>query len=164
MRFLPPLLSFLLLSGCTHGGILGNRGTITETNTLHVKTTAYTGVHNAVGVPLNHGKIISAAADWSQFPIGTQFSILGTSQKYEIDDYGPALVGSRTIDLCASSRREMKRWGVRWVDIQILEWGSPRRSLEVLTPREKNRTARRMILALRRQTKGVPQQFHRLQQ
>jgi len=135
---------------------------MTVTNTLHVKTTAYTGLNNAIGLPLSHGRLSSAAADWSQFPLGTQFSIAGASQRYEIDDYGPALVGTRTIDLCAASGREMRAWGVRWVDIEIHEWGSPRHSLAVLTPREKNRTARRMILALRRQTKGVPQQFHRV--
>lgn len=138
---------------------------MTVTNTLHVKTTAYTGRCNALGARLKHGPVVSAAADWSKFPLGTRFRIVGDSQQtYEIDDYGPALVGTRTIDLCAASGGEMNRWGVRWVDIDVLEWGSPRRSLEVLTPREDNRTVRRMAVALRHQTGGVPQQFHRVEE
>jgi 7,8-dihydro-6-hydroxymethylpterin-pyrophosphokinase len=42
----------------------------------------------------------------------------------------------------------MKRWGVRAVDIDIIEWGSKEKSLEVLAPRKNNRVVRRMILAL----------------
>ena len=56
-----------------------------------------------------------------------------------IDDYGGALVGTNTIDLYKTSRADMKRWGVRHVDIDILQWGSSEQSLKVLRrPRQKH--------------------------
>ena len=48
---------------------------------------------------------MSAAADWSRFPLGTRFQIVGTQDRYVIDDYGGALVGTNTIDLYKTSRR-----------------------------------------------------------
>jgi hypothetical protein len=56
----------------------------------------------------------------------------------------------------------MRDWGVRMVHIQILVWGSPRRSLEILTPRSRNSHVRPMIAALRQQTQGPPAKFHRI--
>lgn len=135
---------------------------MTVSNLLHVKTTAYTGSRNAVNGCLSHGKITSAASDWSQFPLGTRFRVRSTGQIYEIDDYGSALIGTRTIDLCMTGRSAMNAWGVRWVDIDVLEWGSPRRSLEVLAPREGSRIVRRMCVALRHQTNGIPEKFHKI--
>jgi hypothetical protein len=41
---------------------------------------------------------------------------------------------------------------VRSVDIEVLEWGSPQHSLEVLAPRKNNRRVRAMILALSKNT------------
>src|SRR5207248_3617274 len=38
-----------------------------------------------------------------------------------------------TIDLYKPSRLEMKRWGVRYVDVDILYWGSDEQSIKVLT-------------------------------
>jgi hypothetical protein len=49
------------------------------------------------------------------------------------------------------------------VHIKFLVWGSPRRSLEILTPRARNRQVRPMIAALRQQTQGEPARFHRIQ-
>jgi hypothetical protein len=91
---------------------------------------------------------MSAASDWSRFPLGTRFQIVGTSDRYVIDDYGGALVGTNTIDLYKTSRAAMRRWGVRRVDIDILEWGSKEQSLKVLAPRRKHRIIRRMIAGL----------------
>ena len=65
--------------------------------------------------------------DWSRFPLGTRFRIVGTRKEYVIDDYGTALIGTNTIDLYKPSRLEMKRWGVRKVDIDIVHWGIGRR-------------------------------------
>src|SRR5438874_321269 len=64
------------------------------------------------------------------------------------DDYGTAMVGNNTIDLYKTTRLEMKRWGVRQVDIDILHWGSDEQSIKVLTPRAKHGTPRRMLVAL----------------
>jgi hypothetical protein len=91
---------------------------------------------------------MSAASDWSRFPLGTHFRIASTNEEYVIDDYGIALVGTDTIDLYKPSRLGMKRWGVRYVDIDILQWGSEEQSLKVLTPRAKHRCVRQMVSAL----------------
>lgn len=119
----------------------------------NVRTTAYThtergGRRNAIGKTLSGQNQISAAADWSRFPLGTRFQIAGTRERYIIDDYGSALVGTNTIDLYKTSRRAMRLWGVRRVDIDILEWGSKQQSLKVLAPRRKHGLIRRMIAGI----------------
>jgi 3D (Asp-Asp-Asp) domain-containing protein len=116
----------------------------------NVRTTAYThtergGRRNAIGVRLSGSNLMSAASDWSRYPLGTHFQIVGTGDRYVIDDYGGALVGTNTIDLYKNSRSAMRAWGVRRVDIDILQWGSKAQSLKVLGPRKKNRLIRRMI-------------------
>ena len=122
-----------------------------------VRTTAYThsergGRHNAVGNRLSAKRVMSAASDWSRYPLGTRFRIVGTNELYEIDDYGTALVGTNTIDLYKPSRLQMRRWGVRNVDIDILHWGSNQASLRVLGPRAKHRQVQKMIVALRKKS------------
>lgn len=119
----------------------------------NVRTTAYThtergGCHNALDCHLSGRQVMSAASDWSRFPLGTHFRIASTNEEYVIDDYGIALVGTDTIDLYKPSRLGMKRWGVRYVDIDILQWGSEEQSLKVLTPRAKHRCVRQMVSAL----------------
>ena len=118
-----------------------------------VRTTAYThtekgGRRSAIGTRLSGKNVQSAAADWSHFPLGTKFRIVDTNEVFQIDDYGTALVGTDTIDLYKTSRFAMRKWGVRNVDIDILQWGSEERSLQVLAPRARYRTCRRMMLAL----------------
>lgn len=109
-----------------------------------VKTTAYThdesdhieyGARSAVGTPLKHGQLRSAAADWSIYPVGTVFQIAGDSSLYIVDDYGSALVGTRTIDLYKPSFSAMNRWGTRRVTIKVIKWGSFEKSLAILKPR-----------------------------
>jgi 3D (Asp-Asp-Asp) domain-containing protein len=122
-----------------------------------VRTTAYTrceegGHRNALGAKLCGHHVMSAASDWSRFPLGTHFRIVDTKEEYIIDDYGTALVGTNTIDLYKTTRLEMKRWGVRRVDIDILEWGSDEKSLKVLGPRAKHKCVRQMVLALQRKS------------
>ena len=120
-----------------------------------VRTTAYThtergggGPHNALGNRLSGQHVMSAASDWSRFPLGTHFRIASTNEEYIIDDYGTALIGTDTIDLYKTNRLAMKQWGVRQVDIAILEWGSEEESLKVLGPRCKHRCVQRMVAAL----------------
>jgi len=157
---LPGLVFAMLLAGCAHP--LHKHGGIAVTNHLFVRTTAYTGRFNAISRRLSHGTITSAASDWSKFPVGTRFRIRETGQVYEIDDFGSALIGTRTIDLCMAGNSEMHRWGVRWVNIDVLQWGSPWRSLEILAPRQGSWMARRMTAALRQQVGPVPEKFHRI--
>jgi len=127
---------------------------------LGVKTTAYSaceedngpyGSRNALGRPLKSGSVTSAAADWSRYPVGTRFRIVETGQEYIVDDYGSALVGTGTIDLYKTSDAQVDRWGVRHVTLEILEWGSPQRSLRILKERGKTRPIREMVQSLRDQ-------------
>jgi 3D (Asp-Asp-Asp) domain-containing protein len=131
-----------------------NRSSV-KSHRMNVRTTAYCvhewgggGRRNAVGEYLSGRIVRSAASDWSRFPLGTRFKIVETSEEYVIDDYGTALVGTNTIDLYKPSRLEMKRWGVRHVDVDILQWGSEEQSIKVLKPRAKHTTPRRMLIAL----------------
>jgi len=122
-----------------------------------VRTTAYTqiekgGRKNALGKYLSGRHVMSAASDWSRFPLGTRFRVCSTQEEYIIDDYGTALIGTSTIDLYKPTKLEMKRWGVRNVDIDILQWGSEEESLKILGPRAKHETARRMIASLQKKT------------
>lgn len=109
-----------------------------------VKTTAYThtesdhiafGTKSAVGSRLKYGNVRSAAADWSVYPVGTTFKVEGEPFVYEVDDYGSALVGTKTIDLYRPSKAAMDNWGARKVNIQVLKWGSFSESLAIMRPR-----------------------------
>ena len=93
-------------------------------------------------------KIGSAAADWSRWPAGTTFRLLSTGQIYKVDDYGWALAGRNTIDLYQANRSAMNEWGVRREPIQILRWGDPQQSLQVLQNRQGYKHIRRMVLEL----------------
>jgi len=142
-----------LLLGCA----TQSRPTLTSGRRIpHVRTTAYThheggsGVHNALGEYLSGRHVMSAASDWSRYPLGTRFRLADTNEEYVIDDYGGALVGTDTIDLYKPSRLEMKNWGVRYVDIDVLQWGSEEQSLKVLAPRCKHHCARQMVAALQK--------------
>src|SRR4029079_13124535 len=119
-----------------------------------VRTTAYShneggsGAHNAVGAYLSGRHVLSAASDWSRYPLGTRFRLVDSNEEYVIDDYGTALVGPDLIDFYKPSRSEVRKWGVRYVDIDILQWGSDEESLKVLTPRRKHNCVRKMVAAL----------------
>ncbi len=131
----------------------GTRIASTPARVQKVRTTAYThdegtGNRNAIGQRLSNAGLKSAASDWSRYPLGTRFRIVGSADEYIIDDYGGALVGTNTIDLYKPSRLEMRRWGVRHIDVEILRWGSDKESLRVLRPRKSTRLARRMIASL----------------
>jgi hypothetical protein len=103
---------------------------------------------NAIGGRLKSGAVTSAAADWSRFPLGTKFRVKETGRVYVIDDYGSAMVGKDKVDLFKTSYRDVDRWGVRRVQLEILEWGSPEKSLAVLKPRSRSRHVRVMVRQL----------------
>ena len=126
---------------------------------LEIRTTAYThsesdhlvwGRKTALGSTLRYGKVRSAAADWSKFPVGTQFRIEGETHLYEIDEYGSALVGRDTIDLYRPTRSAMNRWGAREIQIRIVRWGCFERSYEIMRDRTHNKAVRRMVQAIER--------------
>lgn len=154
-----------ILVGCAEQSVVQKPLAAVEAANSHlgrmsnVRTTAYTrvekgGRRNALGTYLSGHHVMSAASDWSRFPLGTRFKIVSTREEFIIDDYGTALVGTSTIDLYKPTKLEMKRWGVRTVDIDILQWGSEEQSLKVLGPRAKHQTVRRMIAGL--QKKSAP--------
>jgi len=111
-----------------------------------------------MGEYLSGRHVMSAASDWSRYPLGTRFRITETSEEYVIDDYGNALIGTNTIDLYKPSRGEVRQWGVRYIDIDILQWGSEEQSLKVLAPRCKHHCVRQMVSALeKKKGKAVAQ-------
>ncbi len=129
----------------------------TASHFMYVRTTAYHhsepgGRATAVGGYLK--PVHSAAADWSWLPAGTRFRIVGTGEEYTVEDYGSALVGKYTIDLYKRTREEMNRWGVRYVQIEILQLGSYPVSLAVLIPRQKFAHVREMVAGLQRKVRG----------
>ena len=93
---------------------------------------------SACGKPLVKGKNI--AADWSVFPLGTQLKF--NNHVYEVSDYGSALVKKPdqipTVDLYVANRKEMKSWGVRFINnVEVISWGSYEKSLQILQDRRK---------------------------
>ena len=113
-----------------------------------VRTTAYThtesdhlpyGKLSALGTELRYEPgYHSLAADWSRFPLGTKFRIRGYDRTFVVDDYGSALVGTRTIDLYFPTKERMNGWGLRFVDLEILAFGSFHESRKILAARAKN--------------------------
>ena len=157
----------LILAGCAEHSVVNKPLAAVEAANSHlgrmsnVRTTAYNhkeagGRKNALGTYLSGRHVMSAASDWSRFPLGTRFRICSTREEYIIDDYGAALVGSNTIDLYKPTKLEMKRWGVRTVDIDILQWGSEEKSLQVLSPRAKHPQVQSMLVALQKKTPSKP--------
>lgn len=141
-----------------------NAGKGTSGVVKEVKTTAYChsegshrkwGSKNAIGGRLQSGKTVSASADWSRYPVGTKFKIKGDDRIYVIDDYGSALVGTDTIDIYKTSMREMRGWGVKRVEIEIVEWGSFEKSLDILEDRQRNRHVRAMVASLRQKQSAL---------
>ena len=159
-----------ILVGCAEQSVVQKPLAAVEAANSHlgrmsnVRTTAYNhketgGRKNALGTYLSGRHVMSAASDWSRFPLGTRFRICSTREEFIIDDYGTALVGTNTIDLYKPTKLEMKRWGVRNVDIDILQWGSEQKSLEVLGPRAKHPQVQSMLVALQKKTPSTPVPF-----
>lgn len=134
-----------------------------------VKTTAYShaesdslkyGRLSASGTALrSKGDIRSAAADWSRYPVGTKFRIVGASQIYEIDDYGGGLVGTDTIDIYQPTLTAMRNWGSPELGVEILEWGSIKRSMEILEKRVRVPHVKQMWLNLQAKCQAVPDEL-----
>jgi 3D (Asp-Asp-Asp) domain-containing protein len=166
MRYLLPLFLAVGLIGCATPKPKPQAQNSHVGQTLTVRTTAYTqteagGVKNAIDGRLHFGGgEYSAASDWSWLPLGTRFKLLSTGHEYVIEDYGSALVGKQTIDLFFPHRTQVRGWGVRNEQIQIIEWGSEAMSLKLLAPRCKNGHVALMVAQLRKQ--GVASSSARL--
>lgn len=155
MRILTIVATVALLGACsTVAGGAAKPTKPTKGTKMTVRTTAYHhsepgGRVNGIGGRLHAAH--SAASDWSWMPVGTRFRIVKTGEDYIIEDYGSALVGRKTIDIYKPTRKAMNAWGVRHVEIEILEWGSSAVSLRVLEPRSKHKHVRAMVESLRKQ-------------
>jgi 3D (Asp-Asp-Asp) domain-containing protein len=120
----------------------------TRVTTMRVtKSTTARGTKRVVAVS-KPPKIGSAAADWSRWPMGTTFRLLSTGQMYRVEDYGWALSGRNTIDLYMATQRDMNSWGARQEPIQILHWGDPQQSLQLLQSHTDYKHIKRMVLEL----------------
>ncbi|MBJ05596.1 MAG: hypothetical protein CMO40_00530 [Verrucomicrobiaceae bacterium] len=111
-----------------------------------VRTTAYSCAENepgavgslsALGTVLKYGRVRSAAADWSRYPVGTTFRIKGLPYVYVVEDYGSALVGTNTIDIYHPNLSLMRSWATRDAEINIIKWGSWERTANLLRGRTK---------------------------
>ena len=141
---------------------------VPRTETVPVVATAYGASakcnsiwagKNAIGGRLKSGEVTSAAADWSRFPVGTKFRVKETGRVYVVDDYGSAMVGKDKVDLFKTNYRDVYRWGVRSVNLEIIEWGSFEKSLTILKPRSRSRHVKTMVQSLeaKLRTGGTPQ-------
>ncbi|WP_411846398.1 3D domain-containing protein [Roseibacillus persicicus] len=110
-----------------------------------VRATAYSHMQNEPGAPgrmnaaggiLKYGQVRSAAADWSKYPVGTKFRIKGLPYLYVVDDYGSALTGTNTIDIFHPTLGGIKKWGLRTIEIDVVQWGSWERTLALLKGRQ----------------------------
>jgi 3D (Asp-Asp-Asp) domain-containing protein len=148
------VIAAFCLSGCST--VDAKRATA-RPHWLCVRTTAYThsepgGGKSAIGTRLRFGgEVSSAAADWSWLPLGTRFRVQETGRSYVVEDYGSGLVGKRTVDLYAPSDSAMRAWGVRWVNVEILEWGSPAMSRMLLERRRDVKPVRQMLAVMDRE-------------
>ena len=124
------------------------RVTPTVTTTRVTKATTTRGSKRAVAMNSKPPRIGSAAADWSRWPVGTTFRLLSTGQMYRVEDYGWALSGRNTIDLYMANQRDMNTWGARQEPIQILHWGDPQQSLQLLQSHTDYKHIKRMVLEL----------------
>jgi 3D (Asp-Asp-Asp) domain-containing protein len=125
-----------------------------------VRTTAYChreadhipyGNKSAAGNPLRFGAVRSTAADWSRYPLGTLFRIADQPDVvYQVDDYGSGLVGTDTIDLYKPTIAQMRDWGVRHVDIEVIRLGCFQRSRQLLKDRTKYPHVREMLDSIHR--------------
>lgn len=156
----------MLLAGCaTERPLPKWEKPLARTEFQTVRTTAYFDGeadhlkytnHNALGTCLQCGQVNSAAADWARWPAGTMFRILQNGRTYVVDDYGWDLAGTNTIDIYQPTRRRMDDWGVRRVDIQILQWGDPGLSYNTLVPRSSYRHVQRMLAELKPELNRFP--------
>lgn len=128
-----------------------------------VRATAYSHMQNEPGAPgrmnaaggiLKYDQVRSAAADWSKYPVGTKFRIKGLPYLYVIDDYGSALANTNTIDIFHPTLGGIKEWGLRTIEIDIVQWGSWDRTLALLKGRQSHWHCRDMYANARKKVES----------
>jgi len=98
---------------------------------VNVKTTAYSNDDISINVPkwrdqrtatnkfVRRGMV---AADWRVFPPGTRLYIPGYGEAV-VEDRGGAVKGYH-LDLFVDSYNEARKWGVRKMDVYVIEMGN----------------------------------------
>ena len=89
---------------------------------------------SAAGTNLIEGH--SIAADWSIYPVGTILRF--NNNDFVVEDYGSYIMkdhGLPTIDLYVSNKREMRNWGVRQIEAEIIQMGDYEKSARILKDR-----------------------------
>jgi len=130
------ILLSLLLASCSH---------LKEKEKINIRVTAYCPQEkdhikykneSAAGTTLIKGR--SIAANWADFPVGT--IIRFNNNNYTVEDYGSYVLKQHslpTIDLYVSNKREMKNWGVREMEAEIIQIGDYEKSAKILKNRLK---------------------------
>lgn len=137
-----------------------------------VRATAYSHMQNEPGAPgrmnaaggilkygTSKGSIRSAAADWSKYPLGTKFKIKGMPYTYVVDDYGSALTNTNTVDIFHPTLRGIKDWGLRTIEIDVIQWGSWDRTMALLKGRQSHWHCRDMYANARRHTQSASSNY-----
>ena len=109
--------------------------------TFRASITAYAAIEDskyrnksAMGTTLKIGE--SIATDWSRIPLGTILKFNG--RKYTVHDYGTALVRNTKnpiIDLYVLNYKQIRSWGKREMDVEVVKWGSFEESKKILSKR-----------------------------
>lgn len=95
---------------------------------ITVKATAYSNDKYSINVPRWRDGMTATnkraqrgyvAADWTLFPPGTRFYIPGYGEAV-VEDRGSAVKGYH-LDLFVDSREEALKWGVKKLDVYVLE-------------------------------------------
>lgn len=157
--FFESLCVFVLAEGVFK--IEEDEGVVKKTTTFaNVRMTAYNhaeadhirwGRKTASGTTVRYGKMVSVAADWSRWPLGTEFRMVPCDGKvYVVEDYGGALVGTDTLDIYKPTIAAMNSWGLRWKNIEVVKWGCLQKSFNIINNPERlrYRHVRRMREAL----------------
>lgn len=102
---------------------------------VNVKTTAYSNDPYSIDVPKwrdnrtatnKLAKRGMVAADWRLFPPGTKLYIPGYGEAI-VEDRGGAVKGNH-LDLFVDSYQEARQWGVRNIDVYVIEHASKSRT------------------------------------
>ncbi len=141
------------------------------TRQLTVRTTAYHheeadhlvfGKKNALGGELRATGLRSAAANWAHFPVGTEFVMIRTGERFVVEDYGIALTGKATIDIYVPEKKAIQEWGVRHEIIRITKVGDWTESLRILEKTKQYDFIKEMARQVRERLKLEEERLARL--
>ncbi|MEW5761818.1 MAG: 3D domain-containing protein [Bacillota bacterium] len=117
-RVVRPPQDKIVLVGMAAGVSRGAPPDLRYSRVMNMRSTAYTytGQNTASGIPPSRG---TAAVDPQVIPLGTRLYVEGYGPARALD-VGSSVKGNR-IDVFFPTRSEALAWGVRWVNVYILE-------------------------------------------